>query len=189
MDLAISCVQAHFHHLDLLTQRGHLGSVCPAATQRCRRTRPFPGRRTSCPALGRAWSVSVPPAPSAPPAPSRRYPAGPSSCRHWRHLSVGCADDPDTTGVGQTRTTFRTWARAVATTVRQTPTAANHVGVDTAAAKFGFDCAPTYNHPTAMNCVRANESVDHAYDGCVDNFRKPQRRTARECSVNQWCTV
>ena len=124
--------------------------------------------------------MSVPPAPSAPPAPSRRHPAGPSSCRHWKHLS-----DARMTLIRRGSSTrerpFRTWVRAVATVVRHTPTAANDVELRV------VDCAPTYNQPTAKNSVRANESVGHASDGCGDH-RKPHRRTAHVCGVDQWCT-
>ena len=45
------------------------------------------------------------------------------------------------------------------------------------------DCTPTYHHPTARNSVRANESVDHANDGCGDHFRNPHRQTACVCTV------
>ena len=82
---------------------------------------------------------------------------------------------------------FRTWVRAVATVVQHTPAAANDVGVDTAAADFGLLIVPRLIQPTAKNSVRANESVGPASDGCGDH-RKPHRRTARVCGVDQWCT-
>ena len=65
------------------------------------------------------------------------------------------------------------------------PAAANDVGVDTAAANFGL--CPDLQPTASKNSVRANESVGHASDGCGDH-RKPHRRTASVCGVDQWCT-
>ena len=129
--------------------------------------------------------MSVPPAPSAPPAPSRRHPAGPSSCLHWRHLS-----DARMTLIRRGSSTrerpFRTWVRGVTTVVRHTRQLQD-VGVDTAAANFGLLIVPRSITNPSKNSVRANESVGHASDGCGDH-RKPHRRTARVCGVDQWCT-
>ena len=54
----------------------------------------------------------------------------------------------DTTGVEQTGTTSRTWARAVATGVRHTPTAAKSCRCGYRSDELRVvGCAPTYNHP------------------------------------------
>ena len=67
------------------------------------------------------------------------------------------------------------------------PAAASDVGVDTAAANFGLLIVPRSitNRQQRTLCVRTR--VGHASDGCGDH-RKPHRRTARVCGVDQLCT-
>ena len=59
---------------------------------------------------------------------------------------------------------FRTWVRAVATVVRHTPTAANDVGVDTAAANFGLLIVPRpiTNRQQRTLCVQTRVSAMRA---------------------------
>ena len=58
----------------------------------------------------------------------------------------------------------RTWVRTVANVVRQTPAAANDVGVDTAAANFGLLIVPRpiTNRQQRTMCVRTRVSVMRA---------------------------